>query len=120
MASASLKSMRQPLKNINDTHDDLYEKQNGTYPENAPAADAEYFQIIARATNDAVRDWNVSTGALSWPRGLESLLGYKRSALSEQIGFWLGHIRPEDLARIQDSLREAFAGSDERWIAEYR
>ena len=120
MASASLKSTRQPLKNINDTHDDRYEKQNGTYPENAPAAGAEYFEITARATNDAVRDWNVSTGALSWPRGLESLLGYKHSAASEKIGFWLGHIRPEDLARIQDSLREAFAGSDERWMGEYR
>jgi signal transduction histidine kinase/ActR/RegA family two-component response regulator len=112
--------MRLPLKNIDDSDDHRHEKQNGTHPENAPAAGTEYFEIIARATNDAVRDWNVSTGALTWPRGLESLLGYKRSAVSEKIGFWFNHVHPEDLARIETSLREAFAGSGERWMAEYR
>jgi two-component system, cell cycle sensor histidine kinase and response regulator CckA len=120
MAPALVKSMPQPLKNINDSDNHRHEKQNNTLPKKAPAAGAEYFEIIARATNDSVRDWNVNTGALSWPRGLEGLLGYKRSVLSEKIAFWFSHIHPEDLDRIQESLREALAGSDERWMAEYR
>src|SRR5450432_130233 len=120
MASASLKSARQPAKNINDSNEYRHEIQNGAHPESAPATGAEYFEIIARATNDAIRDWNLSTGALRWPRGLESLLGYKRSAPTENIAFWFGHIHPEDLVRIQDRLREAVAGSDGRWMAEYR
>jgi two-component system cell cycle sensor histidine kinase/response regulator CckA len=120
MASASLKSPRQPLENINETHEQCYEKQNGAHPESTPPAGAEYFEIIARATNDAVRDWNVSTGTLSWARGLERLLGYKHPAASGKIEFWISHIHTEDLGRIQDSLREVFASSGERWLAEYR
>ena len=93
---------------------------NGTHLEGFAGTGAEYFEIVTRATDGAVRDWNVSTGALAWPRGLQSLLGYERSAASEKIGFWFSHIHPEDLARIQDSLRDAFTGPDDRWTGEYR
>src|SRR5438105_4244416 len=44
----------------------------------------DYFAIVARATNDAVRDWNVKSGALSWPQGFDSLLGYGDLLLHER------------------------------------
>ena len=68
--------------------------------EDAPAAGAEYFEILARATNDAIRDWDVSSGGLTWPRGLESLLGH-RAAGADKVSFWLDHIHPDDLGRIR-------------------
>jgi PAS domain S-box-containing protein len=89
-------------------------------PESRPLESAEHFAILARATNDAVRDWNVRTGALSWPQGLESLLGYDRSAVSQDIGFWQKQIHPQDRARTAGSLREALASPDDRWTGEYR
>ena len=84
-----------------------------------PATGADYFEIVAQATNDAIRDWDVRTGALAWPRGLDSLLGYETSAESAKIGFWLRHLHPDDGERIQNSLRLAFAGtaSDEIGIS---
>ncbi len=85
-----------------------------------PATGADYFEVIAQATNDAVRDWDVRTGALAWPRGLDSLLGYETSAESAKIGFWLRHLHPDDGERIQNSLRLAFAGTATRWSGEYR
>ncbi|MEY2540421.1 MAG: hypothetical protein QOI22_23, partial [Verrucomicrobiota bacterium] len=48
-------------------------------------------EIIARATNDAVRDWDVKTGALVWPQGLECLLGYKPDTIRAG-GRFLGEI----------------------------
>jgi hypothetical protein len=48
------------------------------------------------------------------------LLGHARCAASQKIGFWFNHIHPEDLARIQDSLRVAFTKNDETWKGEYR
>ena len=105
-------------KNID--HDPGAQKQNGPHPETDPATGAEYFEIVTRATNDAVRDWNVKTGALLWPRGLKSLLGHSSCAASQKIGFWFDHIHPEDLARIQDSLCIAFTQGDETWKGEYR
>ena len=108
---------QQPKKN---DHDTAAQRQNGPHPETAPATGADYFEIVSRATNDAVRDWNVKTGALLWPRGLTSLLGHARGAASQKIGFWFEHIHPEDLPRIQDSLRLAFKENAETWKGEYR
>ncbi len=85
-----------------------------------PATSADYFEVVAQATNDAIRDWDVRTGALAWPCGLKSLLGYEPSAESNEIGFWFRQIHPDDLARVRESLRLAFAGTDERWSGEYR
>jgi len=111
-------SQEPPQKTTDD--ENAAQKQNGTCLDVHPTTGAEYFEIVARATNDAVRDWNVTSGGLLWPRGLESLLGHPRSAASEKISFWFDCIHPEDLARIQESLRSAFTSSDETWQGEYR
>jgi two-component system cell cycle sensor histidine kinase/response regulator CckA len=82
----------------------------------------EHFAILARATNDAVRDWNVKTGALSWPQGLEALLGYDCSAAAAagDIGFWQKQIHPQDRARTAGSIRDALAAEGDHWTGEYR
>jgi two-component system, cell cycle sensor histidine kinase and response regulator CckA len=80
----------------------------------------EHLALAAQATNDAVRVWTVATGALSWPQGLESLLGYSRSAATDEIGFWQKQIHPQDRARAAASIRDALAGEGEHWTGEYR
>lgn len=89
-------------------------------PESRPFESAEHFAIVARATNDAVRDWNVKTGALSWPQGLEALLGYNSSTTSGNIGFWQKQIHPQDRARTAGSIRDALAADGDHWTGEYR
>jgi PAS domain S-box-containing protein len=81
---------------------------------------ADYFAFTARATNDAVRDWNVKTGALSWPHGLQSLFGYVPSSSGGHISFWKRNLHPGDRARIGASIRDALTGSDVHWTGEYR
>jgi signal transduction histidine kinase/ActR/RegA family two-component response regulator len=48
------------------------------------------------------------------------LFGYSPSAECAEIGFWFGRIHPDDLVRVEDSLRQAFASKTERWSGEYR
>ena len=89
--------------------------------QNGAASSEEYSAVAARATNDAVRDWHVKSGALSWPQGLENLLGYPRSATTDAISFWQKHIHPDDRARIAGSIRDALAEkTQDRWTGEYR
>lgn len=90
------------------------------WPELSPAVAAEYFGILARATNDAVRDWDVKTGTLTWPRGLQDLLGYHLADEAAGISFWLDRIHPDDVTRIKESLHQALTGSVENWMGEYR
>ncbi len=83
------------------------------------AEGAEYSSLAARATNDALRDWDVKTGALAWPQGLESLLGHADSERAHSIDFWRAHLHPDDRARVCASIKEALAAGD-HWSGEYR
>jgi len=80
----------------------------------------DYLQIVARATNDAVRDWNIASGILSWPQGLENLLGYSAPNEAHDLRFWQERIHPADRTRVAASLGEAIAESTENWSGEYR
>jgi PAS domain S-box-containing protein len=89
-------------------------------PESRPVEGAEHFAIVARATNDAIRDWNVKSGALSWPQGLEAMLGYDSFTANGDIGFWQKQIHPQDRARTAGSIRDALASKGDHWTGEYR
>ncbi|HEY2139709.1 MAG TPA: PAS domain-containing protein, partial [Chthoniobacterales bacterium] len=81
---------------------------------------SQHLALAAQATNDAVRVWAVETGALSWPQGLDTLLGYTPSADTGEIGFWQKQLHPQDRARAATSIRDALTGDGEHWTGEYR
>jgi PAS domain S-box-containing protein len=99
---------------------ELSDETKTSIVENDPKLGADYFAFVARATNDAVRDWNVITGALSWPHGFQSLFGYDAASAESQINFWQKNLHPGDRARIDASIRDALAGNDVHWAGEYR
>jgi two-component system, cell cycle sensor histidine kinase and response regulator CckA len=101
-------------------HNGIHHEQNRALPENRSSPGLDYLQIVARATNDAVRDWDIIAGTLSWPQGLESLLGYPTSGQELNLSFWQQHVHPSDRARIATSLREALANQVDHWSGEYR
>ncbi|MEP7014304.1 MAG: ATP-binding protein [Verrucomicrobiota bacterium] len=97
-----------------------HEDQNLILSEDRSPQGPDHFEIVARATNDAIRDWNVKTGVLSWPQGLESLLGYKTLAGNNTIGFWQDRLHPDDRTRVASSICDALNGTDAHWSGEYR
>ena len=97
-----------------------HEYQHHALPENPALQNQDHREIIARATNDAVRDWVIETGSLSWPQGLESLLGYDPVAGKDDIVFWQQNIHPEDRARTIASIRDALSTNEQHWSGEYR
>src|SRR4030088_847078 len=101
-------------------HCPAYEYENRTLSENRPSENQDHPAIVARATNDAVRDWNVKSGLLSWPQGLESLLGYESAGTKSEICFWQKNFHSEDRARIAASIRDAIAANNQHWSGEYR
>jgi signal transduction histidine kinase/ActR/RegA family two-component response regulator len=80
----------------------------------------DYLAYLARATNDAVRDWDVRNGRLCWRQGLGSLFGYDTQPVDERIIFWDERLHPSDQARISASISEAFCSAAEQWSGEYR
>jgi PAS domain S-box-containing protein len=97
----------------------LLHESNHRSTETGTTKGSEHFALAARATNDAIRDWDVKGGSLSWPQGLDNLLGYEPSAVPREIGFWQKHIHEDDRARTALSIRDALAAGD-HWCGEYR
>jgi len=96
------------------------ENQQQTSRKTAATKSADHYQLVARATKDAIRDWDLTSGALTWPQGLDSLLGYSPSDSGRTIAFWEQQIHRDDRSRIAASIREAIKSKAEHWSGEYR
>jgi PAS domain S-box-containing protein len=80
----------------------------------------ERFQFVARATNDAVWDWDLVSDALWWNEGIQTLFGYTETEIGPDITWWCELIHPEDRERVVTDIRAAVERGDASWSAEYR
>ncbi|UMY64927.1 MULTISPECIES: PAS domain-containing protein [unclassified Flavobacterium] len=78
----------------------------------------ERFKLLARATVEAIIDWDVSTGKVLWGEGFETIFGFN---LDEERDFWTENIHPDDRERILLDLKDAIRDpARERFNAEFR
>jgi PAS domain S-box-containing protein len=80
----------------------------------------ERFQFVARATNDAVWDWDLVSEALWWKDGIQTLFGYAPEQVGPDIGWWYELIHPDDRGRVTTDIHAAIDRGVESWSAEYR
>ncbi len=80
----------------------------------------ERFELVARATNDAVWDWDLRSNALWWNQGFETMFGYRRDDIEPDLTSWTSRLHPDDQAPAQQSLHEAIDEGRTSWTAEYR
>jgi two-component system, chemotaxis family, CheB/CheR fusion protein len=80
----------------------------------------ERFDLVVRATNDIVYDWNVSSGDVWWNEGLTRHFGYEENQITSDIWWWLDRIHPDDRARVERSIDEAIEKRQQQWVEEYR
>jgi PAS domain S-box-containing protein len=78
------------------------------------------FQYAARATNDAIWDWDLVTRDIRWMDGIETTFEHSIDNVGRNPDWWFEHVHEEDRARVEHSLRAAIEGADETWSAEYR
>jgi PAS domain S-box-containing protein len=79
---------------------------------------AERYRLAAKATNDAIWDWDLAADRIVWNEALTTLFGY---ADTETAGaWWKDHIHPDDRERVVTGIEAVIAGSQEHWSAEYR
>ena len=78
------------------------------------------FELVARATNDAVYDWTIPTGKIVWNDALHTLFGYQGAPEDADVEWWNAHIHPDDADRVTETLDRAVNAGVEYWTAEYR
>ncbi|HEV8398847.1 MAG TPA: PAS domain S-box protein, partial [Gemmatimonadales bacterium] len=80
----------------------------------------ERLQLVARATNDAVWDWDLVTDALWWAEGMQKMFGYSPEEIEPGAASWYSRLHPDDRERVITGLRAAIDGGETSWSDEYR
>lgn len=79
----------------------------------------ERMQLVARATSDAVWDWDLVRNRIWWNDSVTTLFGYTDEEVEGRPDWFLSKIHPEDRERVQELF--ASAREDMRyWQTEYR
>ena len=90
--------------------------------ETATRRSNERYELVAKATSDAIWDWDMRTGVVVRSGdGLQKLFGYDTLSASADNDFWRKHVHPDDLQRVVER-REIMlqTTTDQYWEDEYR
>jgi PAS domain S-box-containing protein len=80
----------------------------------------ERFQLLARATNDAIWDWDLVTDKFWHNEAYEMLFGYSADEIGPGAEWWQDHIHPDDAESVTSGIRRAIETSKQTWSDEYR
>lgn len=78
------------------------------------------FKLVARATADAIWDWDLITDQLWWSEGIHTLFGLSLDELEPSINSWTARIHADDRQAVVDHIYSVINGAEENWIHEYR
>ncbi|MFN8517021.1 MAG: EAL domain-containing protein [Chloroflexia bacterium] len=80
----------------------------------------ERLALVARATNDAIWDWDFATGVVWWSEAVQQLFGYAPADVRSDDAWWVERLHPEEVDRVVVDIDAAVDRGDETWVAEYR
>lgn len=76
------------------------------------------FQIVSKATSDAIWDWNMQTGEVLWNQGIKGIFGYKEICSTEK--WWQENVHPEDLPKVLQKISLLISSKKTKLKMEYR
>ncbi len=78
-------------------------------------------RLAARASHDAIWDYDVVAETLWWNEGYATLFGHAAGDSAPRLRDWLDRVHPDDRERVETSFTAALAGrSGEQWQEDYR
>ena len=78
------------------------------------------FQLLCRATNDVIWDWDIKQDTVWWNEALLTLFGYDPAAIDTNCISKTDRIHPDDRERILRSIHDAIDGTGTNWASEYQ
>ena len=80
----------------------------------------ERFRLLAKATNDAIWDWNITTDAIWWNEGIQVLFGYQKDEIESDSRSWINRLHPDEKDTILAGVKQKIDSGQTTWSAEYR
>jgi PAS domain S-box-containing protein len=114
-------SVRGLVSNFRDVTERIEaEKEKKHAQENIRIA-KERYDLVARATNEAIWDWDIMTEDVLWGEGFKTLFGYDDEIKPVTLHSWSNYIHPDDAQRVINSIMQVVCSPhSNRWEAEYR
>lgn len=80
----------------------------------------ERFQLVSKATNDVIWDWDLVEDSLWWNENLKTMFGHDPAQINHGLEFWVAHIHPDDRNALLTELYAVFNSGGLTWQGEYR
>jgi len=78
------------------------------------------YSLAVQGSNEGIYDWNVDTGHIFYSPRLYQLFGRKPDGALQKPRLWFEFVHPDDIARVQQTIRDFFRGPDTTVELEYR
>lgn len=80
----------------------------------------ERYDIVARATNEAIYEWDIIKNITYWGEGYETLFGHQRTEGKMQPATWIDNLHPDEKEQLMASTNEAFKNQTTSLMRELR
>ncbi|MBI5033955.1 MAG: PAS domain S-box protein [Chloroflexi bacterium] len=80
----------------------------------------ERLNLVMRATNDGIWDWNTRTGEVYYSPRWKSMLGYVDDEIANRNEAWLALVHPEDYERAVARSKADVKGTESEYVLEHR
>lgn len=80
----------------------------------------ERYRLVAKATSDAIWDWDLLANQILWNEALEEAYGHPVASVDKTGEWWIDQIHQDDRARVFDSIHAVIDGAGSAWTDEYR
>ncbi|MCC6232002.1 MAG: PAS domain-containing protein [Verrucomicrobiales bacterium] len=78
------------------------------------------FEVVARVTFDVIWDWDLAEDGIWWNENFDLAFGSLPEDGRTRATAWRARLHPEDLGRVNESLKEALATGSSTWCIDYR
>jgi two-component system cell cycle sensor histidine kinase/response regulator CckA len=80
----------------------------------------ERYRLLAQASKESVREWDLVTDKVTWDRATPPLLDYAPIDLGDTPDWWYERIHPDDRERAVGSIDAAIGQGETTWSEGYR
>jgi len=106
---------REGLKQLNNELEDRVIERTQKLTESE-----ERFNLVSRATNDTIWDWNLVDNTIWRSENFTSMFGYIQNEETNSLDFWFSKVHPDDRTELHSSVHHAINQNAKNWSAEYR
>lgn len=88
--------------------------------EQALSESEERYRLAARATSDAIWDWDLTRDVIAWNQAAVDRFGWSEAINGTSFSWWKERVHPGDFEKVVSPIETFLSGTGDDWSEEYR